>query len=71
MSEISDGDGSNKRAFNQRPFKRTEEISLVHYNGFVFGSNTAKMITIREREANQHSESDESEESQSEAEQCQ
>ena len=52
ISEISDGDGSNKRTLNSRPFKRTEEISLVHYNGFVFGSNTAKMITIREREAN-------------------
>ena len=27
-----------------------KEIYLVHYNGFVFGTNCARMITIRERE---------------------
>lgn len=27
---------------------------LVHYNGFVFGTNHAKMFTIREREIGLH-----------------
>ena len=65
MSEISDGNSNSNRGQLQKPLKRTEEISLVHYNGFVFGSNTARMITIREREAN--IESEVSEDSESEA----
>jgi len=28
---------------------------MVHYNGFVFGANFAKMIIIREREVNKES----------------
>jgi len=40
----------NQRKFvieNENPCK---ECYLVHYNGFVFGANFAKMIIIRERE---------------------
>jgi hypothetical protein len=29
---------------------KKREVYLVHYNGFVFGANYAKMIIIRERE---------------------
>ena len=32
---------------------------LVHYNGFVFGTNHSKMFTIREREIGLHQENDE------------
>lgn len=30
---------------------------MVHYNGYVFGANFAKMLIIREREAKEDSES--------------
>lgn len=36
------------------------EIYLVHYNGFVFGANFAKMIIIREREAKEEEKESES-----------
>ncbi len=38
---------------------------LVHYNGYVFGTNHAKMFTIREREIGLH-QGDESDDSESE-----
>jgi hypothetical protein len=36
---------------------------LVHYNGFVFGTNHAKMFTIREREIGLYQENDEDQDS--------
>lgn len=39
---------------------------LVHYNGYVFGTNHAKMFTIREREIGLHQGGDESDDSESE-----
>lgn len=35
---------------------------IVHYNGYVFGTNHAKMFTIREREIGLHQQSDDEEE---------
>ena len=36
-----------------------KEVYLVHYNGYVFAANFAKMLIIREREAKQDSQTSE------------
>jgi hypothetical protein len=40
----------NQRKFIIESEKAGRDLYIVHYNGFVFGANYAKMIIIRERE---------------------
>lgn len=35
--------------------QQLKEVYIVHYNGYCFGANFAKMVIIREREAKQDS----------------
>jgi len=59
----------NQRLFVIEPeplSQASNDVYLVHYNGFVFGANYAKMIIIREREVEKNSHSSLSESSISE-----
>ena len=65
FNEIKEGEYSKHKLslydINQRKFiidnsTHPRKAFLVHYNGYVFGTNHAKMFTIREREIGLHQE---------------